>query len=110
MLVDDLFFAAKIETAARHLGVDVVRDAPDTAGDAADLVIVDLHGRRDPIERIRALRTEAPGVPIVAFFSHVEVELRRRALEAGADQVLPRSAFTARLAAILGGAPPDTRT
>jgi hypothetical protein len=37
----------------------------------------------------------------MAFFSHVQVELQRAAQEAGCDQILPRSQFTATLPQLL---------
>jgi NADH:ubiquinone oxidoreductase subunit 6 (subunit J) len=40
----------------------------------------------------------------VGFYPHVDRALREAALAAGVDQVLPRSAFTVRLAALLAGA------
>jgi CheY-like chemotaxis protein len=106
MLVDDLFFATRIATAARHLGIEVLRDLA-AGGAAPDLVVIDLHSRRDPLAAIASLKA-APAtreVPIVAFLSHVETGLRDRARAAGADIVLPRSAFTAKLAEILAGKP-----
>jgi hypothetical protein len=42
-------------------------------------------------------------VPLVGFFSHVQTELRRNALDAGFDQVLPRSAFSRDLPNLLTG-------
>ena len=47
-------------------------------------------------------------IPIVGWYSHVEADLRRDAREAGVDEVLPRSAFVKRLAALLTEAPPAT--
>lgn len=108
MLVDDLFFATRIETAARHLDVDVL---PAADADRPDLVIVDLHSRRDPLATIRAIKSSATtrDVPVVAFLSHVEAALRDQAVEAGADLVLPRSAFTAKLPEILAGRLPGKK-
>jgi CheY-like chemotaxis protein len=68
-----------------------------------DLVIVDLTSAGDPLALVRALKTtpETRPVPLVGFYPHVEGALREAALAAGADRVLPRSAFTARLAELL---------
>jgi hypothetical protein len=38
---------------------------------------------------------------IVAFLSHVQVELAAQARAAGCSEIMPRSAFTQNLAAIL---------
>ena len=110
--VSDLLFASKIRGTAEHLNVTVefARTA-DALFDAAktevpSLIILDLHATQpDPFALAARLKADdrLRGVPIVAFFSHVQTELQRRALEAGVDQVLPRSAFTNRLAEILRG-------
>ncbi|HVF41752.1 MAG TPA: hypothetical protein VM936_02005 [Pyrinomonadaceae bacterium] len=110
--VSDMIFASKIRGTAEALNVTVdFARSEDSLFDAAktdvpSLVILDLHAERpDPFAAAARLKADEQlrGVPIVAFFSHVEVELRRRALEAGIDHVLPRSAFTARLPEILSG-------
>lgn len=110
--VSDLFFASKIRGTAEQLNVSVefARSA-ETLFDKAktevpSLVILDLQAESpDPFDVTARLKADEQlsRVPIVAFFSHVEVELQRRAKEAGVDLVLPRSAFTARLPAILAG-------
>jgi CheY-like chemotaxis protein len=110
--VDDLFFAAKIRTTAEHLGVEVLFPRSlDALGEAAKddapaLVIVDLHLQRyDPFSVARLFKADEGWreTPLVGFFSHVQVELQRRAGDAGFDHVLPRSAFTKRLPEILQG-------
>jgi hypothetical protein len=53
------------------------------------------------IERLRAANH---GARVVAFLSHVQVELAAQARAAGCDEVMPRSSFTQNLAAILGTA------
>lgn len=108
--VDDMFFASKIRATADALEIDVrYVKTPDAAMDLArtelpSLIIADLHSVKcDPLglaERLKAdkdLRT----VPLIGFFSHVDVELRRRADSVGYDVVLPRSVFSNRLPEIL---------
>jgi PleD family two-component response regulator len=108
--VDDLFFAAKIRGTAEASGVktifpktaDAVCEEARRAGDA--LVLLDLHAKFcDPFALAARLKSDETtrDLPIVAFFSHVQTELMRRAKEAGVDQVLPRSVFTQRLPEIL---------
>ena len=60
---------------------------------------------KDPDKLAARLKSDEQlrAVPVVAFFSHVETELRRKALEAGVEHVLPRSVFTQRLGEILSG-------
>lgn len=106
LVVPDLFFAARIREVAAAIGVTVAEATAQAAvalvNDAA-LAIVDLADSA-AADTVRALRRAAPGLRIVCFHPHVDVEARRAALEAGADQVLPRSAFTRRLAELLTGA------
>lgn len=72
--------------------------------EGASLVLVDLgHRAADPVGAIRALRARSPVPRIVAFGSHVDAETLSAAREAGADRVLARSAFSARLAELLRG-------
>jgi len=110
--VGDLLFASKIRGTAQQLNVsaDFARTA-DSLFDAAktevpSLIILDLHAEQlDPFALIERLKADDQlrAVPVVGFFSHVQVELQRRAKEAGIDHVLPRSAFTQRLPEILKG-------
>ncbi len=110
--VSDMIFASKIRGTAEALNVTVdFARSEDSLFDAAkadvpSLVILDLHSTRpDPFAIAARLKADEQlrEVPIVAFFSHVETELQRRALEAGIEHVLPRSAFTHRLPEILSG-------
>jgi len=110
--VDDMFFASKIKATAKALGtvVNFPRTLPallSLAGDERpDLFIVDLHNARlDPIALAKQLKSseELKSIPLMGFFSHVNVELQRQAVEAGYDEVLPRSLFARDLADILAG-------
>ena len=68
----------------------------------APLVIVDMSVTvLDPVAVIRAAKAHA-GARVVAFLSHVEVQMAEAAREAGADEVMARSAFSARLPEIIG--------
>ncbi len=108
ILVQDLIFATKIRSTAASLGIEStsVRTAQELSRRLAEgplpLVIVDLGASGD--EALRAIvvaRERADRPHIVAFVSHVEEELARRASAAGADEVLPRSRFNAQLPALL---------
>ena len=113
VLVEDLFFAAKIRATAEHLDIEAIFPRSTEAlaesfkPDAPALVIVDLHLQRDDpfliASGLKAGDAESRATPLVGFFSHVQVELQRRAEAAGFDRVLPRSAFTKRLPEILQG-------
>lgn len=111
VLVDDMFFAAKINNAASACGraVGRIKSPQQLEGLVAappSLIIVDLNSDRlDPIEAIRFLKAnvELSTIPIVGFVSHVQTELIRSAQTAGCDYVMPRSAFTQLLADIVAG-------
>ena len=106
-VIDDLFFQAKVRTALQHLGLaaDIVPNggrlhARLQGSDAPDLVIVDLTLRSgDAVALIRDLRAGESGrsVPVLAFGSHVAVDVQKQALQAGASQVVAKSAFAKRL-------------
>jgi len=110
-IVDDLMFTSKIRTTAGQLGIPVrfARSAEAALADmrsgAPSLVILDLNSSRtDPLGTVAAMKQDAAlaSVPTVGFVSHVQTELIDAARRAGVDEVLARSAFTARLAEILG--------
>ena len=108
-LMDDLFFQMKLAETAKHLGVEVKVAATAEAllpllDPAPKLLIVDLNSRSQPIATIQRLRADKNGVRVIAFLSHVQTDLAAQARAAGCDEVLPRSAFTQNLAAILGAA------
>ena len=110
--VDDIFFAAKIRGAADALGVEYgsARDAAAAVESARanlpSVVVADLHATRcDPFALAESFKGDAAlaNVTLVGFFSHVQTELKDRALAAGFDRVLPRSAFVQQLPQILRG-------
>jgi CheY-like chemotaxis protein len=109
-IVDDMFFASKIRATAEALGVEIA--FPRTRDSALEkisqskpqLVIVDLQQQRfDAIEFSSALKAneETQSIQLLGFFSHVAVELQRKATDAGFDRVVPRSVFARELGSIL---------
>lgn len=107
-VVSDLLFESKIAGAARVAGVSlqVARTTPAVlaalAEPAVTALVVDLHlSSDDSLSLCRAARQARPLLPIIGFFSHVDAETRRAALEAGATQALPRARFFADTVAIL---------
>ena len=111
-IVDDMFFASKIRATAEALGVEI--SFPRTKDLALeklhekqpDLILVDLHNQRfDPIQFAVEMKAneKVNSIPLLGFFSHVEVELQRQATAAGFDKVIPRSVFARDLASILKG-------
>ena len=68
------------------------------------LIIFDLNATtRDPIGTIAALKADDSlrGITTLGFVSHVDSDVIAAARAAGIDEVLARSAFSARLAEIL---------
>jgi CheY-like chemotaxis protein len=108
--VEDMFFASKIRATAEALGVNIkfhrrVESLVAAAGEQSpDLILVDLHNEKlDAVELAQQLKSNESlrTIPLLGFFSHVQTDLQRRAVEAGFDQVIPRSVFSRDLAAIL---------
>jgi CheY-like chemotaxis protein len=110
--VEDMLFASKIREAAKALGIvanfpkraDALRDTISL--DPPNLIVVDLHSLRfNAIELAGELKSNESlrSIPLLGFFSHVQADLQRQAIEAGYDQVIPRSVFFRDLASILAG-------
>lgn len=111
--VEDLLFSSKIRAVVRQLGVELAfaRTPEDilqkVGADAPSLVVFDLNSAKThPLETIAAIKSD-PALAasrVIGFASHVHVDIIHAARQAGADDVLPRSAFASRLPEILGGA------
>jgi DNA-binding NarL/FixJ family response regulator len=111
--VDDFLFRSKIRAVAKHVGVEVqFAQTPDEILAQARalkpaLLIIDLNSAKaDPVATLAALKSNADtaAVRTLGFASHVHVDLIAAARRAGADEVLPRSAFAMNLADILASA------
>jgi DNA-binding NarL/FixJ family response regulator len=108
--VDDLLFSSKIRATAKQIGVDVqfARTPADILAQARtlkpSLAIFDLNSEKmSPVSTIAALKAdpEIAATRTIGFVSHVHADLIAAARQAGADEVMPRSAFAGRLADIL---------
>jgi DNA-binding NarL/FixJ family response regulator len=108
--VDDLLFSSKIRATAKQAGVELTfaRTPQEILEQARArkpaLVIFDLNsGKADPINTLSALKAdpELADIRTLGFASHVHTDLIAAARKAGADYVLPRSAFAGNLAEIL---------
>jgi DNA-binding NtrC family response regulator len=113
-LIDDIFFQAKLLETAKQVGVEL---RTCTTGDAFSaeiakaqpkLIVVDLNARSGAFEALERLQASADKTPLIAFLSHVQVDLAVRARAAGCSDVMPRSKFTQNLATILARAKSDT--
>ncbi len=125
--VDDLFFLAKIQETARKLNVkvDFVKSEQDVldrltgenghvaaaaahgkaaaAQEAPALVIIDLNSNSiKPLTVAHKLKARFKrDTSVIGFVSHVQGDLKMKAIEAGCDMVVPRSAFSQNLPQIL---------
>lgn len=119
--VDDLFFLAKITETARKLNVKVefVKTEKETLERVAQngdqkpsLIIFDLNNASaKPLTTIPKLKSKLKKhTTVIGFLSHVQGDLKMKAMEAGCDMVLPRSAFSQNLPQLLRrhGAPEDS--
>jgi DNA-binding NarL/FixJ family response regulator len=105
-LMDDLFFQMKLAETAKQLGLELKVAANGEAllgllEPAPGLVIVDLNARSQPLAAIERLRAAQKDIKVIGFLSHVQRDLAAQAQAAGCNEVMPRSAFTQNLAAIL---------
>jgi hypothetical protein len=111
--IEDLFFLAKIQETARKLGVKVafvkgdkesvakITDLPEA--ERPTLVVFDLNNlNAKPITLIPKLKAKLKkATSIVGFLNHLQGELKAKAIEAGCDTVMPRSAFSQTLPNLL---------
>lgn len=82
----DLMLGSKVEaqlTAAGH-EVDTHPAIEETSWDGVDLIVADLD-----LENPEAL--VGLGMPVLGYYSHVDVQTREAAEAAGVDLVVPRS-------------------
>jgi len=104
--IEDLFFIAKIQETARKLGVKVefVKGDKETLtrltemseAERPTLVVFDLNNlSAKPMSLIPKLKAKLKkATSIVGFLSHLQGDLKMKAMEAGCDTVMPRSAFS----------------
>jgi CheY-like chemotaxis protein len=105
--IEDLFFLAKIQETSRKLGIKVAFVKADkdivsklTEGEERpSLIVFDLNNANaKPLTLIPKLRGKLKkGTSIIGFLSHLQGDLRAKAIDAGCDIVMPRSAFSQNL-------------
>ena len=106
-IVDDLLVASRIREAAKRVGADVEAIGSTEEmivrldAQRVNLVVVDL-AIPDLDLKVTAEAARVRGVSVVAFYPHVDVELRRSARRAGIEHVYARSRFLRETAGILG--------
>jgi hypothetical protein len=94
LLCPDLLFGSKLQGALRAAGHE-----PVGPGEDAEVMVIDLTS--DAGARLR--EASGAGVPRLAFYSHVEQDVRRLADEAGIERVVPRSRMAREAAALVEG-------
>jgi len=111
--IDDLFFQAKINETSKKLGVKVefVKGDKDSVARLTDvveadrptLVVFDLNNlNAKPMTLIPKLKAKfKKATSIVGFLNHLQGDLKLKAIEAGCDTVMPRSAFSQSLPNLL---------
>jgi len=111
--IEDLFFQAKIQETARKLGVKVefvkgdkdavarILDAPEN--ERPTLLVFDLNNlNAKPMALIPKFKNKfKKATSVVGFLNHLQGDLKMKAIEAGCDVVMPRSAFSQSLPILL---------
>jgi CheY-like chemotaxis protein len=110
--IEDLFFLAKIQETARKLGIkvgfvkadkEVLARLTDAEQGRPSLIVFDLNNANaKPLTLIPKLRAKLKkGTSIIGFLSHLQGDLKAKAIDAGCDMVMPRSAFSQNLPNLL---------
>src|SRR5690349_1902346 len=107
-VVTDLFFSVKLTDAAKRAGLalEFVKDSQEVLEKAKtqpSLIIFDLNfDAVNPVSLITALKecSDTKGISLIGYLSHVQVELKQQAQDAGCDMVLARSAFSQNMSQI----------
>jgi PleD family two-component response regulator len=101
-VVSDLFFSSKLIEAAKRAGLalEFVKESSEVLEKAKgrpSLIIFDLNMESaEPVKLITQLKADAEtrSISLIGYLSHIQVELKQQAQEAGCDMVLARSAFS----------------
>jgi hypothetical protein len=91
VLVDDLMLSSKVSETLASAGHELLGGPQPDPG--ADLIVADL-------DAVDAEAVAGAGPPSLGFYSHVDVEMRRRGEAAGFDLVVPRSRMARELPAL----------
>ena len=96
--VADLMLASRVTESLKNSGHEVTTGArlPADDGQGYDLVVCDLDG-------VDAGELAALEPPAIGFYSYVDVDTRKRAVDAGVDLVVPRSRMSRELPDLVAG-------
>ena len=94
----DLMLGSKVAETLKAAGHEVVTTPAieETTWDGIDLIVADLD-----VENPEAL--VGLGMPVLGYYSHVDVETRKTAEAAGVDLAVPRSRMARELPALVEG-------
>ncbi len=113
LFIEDLFLTAKINETARKLGVKVafLKNEKEALADLMSgedankpsLIVFDLNNANaKPLTVIPKLKAKLKrSVSVIGFLSHLQGDLKAKAVEAGCDVVMPRAAFSQNLPNLL---------
>ncbi len=104
-VVSDLFFSSKLTEAAKRSGlalefVKEPKEVIEKAQSKPSLIIFDLNFEQaQPLKLITKLKgkSETKGISLIGYLSHIQVDLKQQAQEAGCDMVMARSALAMKL-------------
>jgi CheY-like chemotaxis protein len=111
--IEDLFFLAKTQEVARKLGVKVgfVKNDKESLAKLTaaseerrpSLIVFDLNNANaKPLTLIPKIKAKLKrGTSVIGFLSHLQGDLKMKAIEAGCDTVMPKSAFSQNLPNLL---------
>ena len=108
-VLEDLFFMVKISDGAKRAGLAIqfVKSEADLMERAAShpaAIIIDMNFTGiQPLDVIAKFKAdeELKKINLIAYLSHVQGDLKQKALQAGCDVVLARSAFSLNLPTLL---------
>jgi hypothetical protein len=94
----DLMLGSKVQETLTAAGHEVVASPSieETTWDGVDLIVADLD-----VENPEAL--VGLGMPVLGYYSHVDVETKEAAEAAGVDKVVPRSRMARELPDLVKG-------
>jgi hypothetical protein len=98
VITDDLLFGSRLQGDLGAAGHEVTLGA--AADPDADLYLLDLTHDADARLTVAA---QSPRPPILAFFAHVETDVRAQAQAAGVELVVPRSRIAREGAGLVAG-------
>ncbi len=97
LLTGDLLFGSKVESMIREAGYEPA--LPGAEGVA--LAVVDLTDAATDAAAARAEALAGADLPTLAYYAHTDDDVRKAALGAGFDKVVPRSRMMREGAALI---------